>query len=258
MSTIPKAKYCQIIDLTVIPDSWDHYPTLEYTQVNHCNFSGLTESTRVERSRLTKTHLHSDGGGKSRIERSTFSDCDIQQVVIERSEIERSVLDGVKIERSKISGATLSGPKVRIERSMLEKCDVKGSGKIERSNIKESLLEDAKVDRSNVASSYVTKTSIERGNVEDCDIADCKIQRTNFQGMYLRNGIWEKNNLVGRVDKSKEVIIKRKDEIPTKEKNEVCLKICVATPGLTRFSSPLQPLARQDLLGTQTPRPSPK
>lgn len=223
MSTIPKAKFCQIVDLTVSPERWDSYPTLDRTQINQCNFNGLTESTRVERSRLTRTHLHSDGSGKSRIDRSTFTDCDVQQVVSGRSEIESSFLNDVEIDRSKISGATLSGPKMKIERSVLKKCDVKGYGKIERSEIKASLVEDSKVVRSNVTSSYVTKTIIERGNVESCDIGDCKIERTDFRGMYLRNGIWERNNLIGRLDKTKDVIIKRTEEMPTEERREVCL-----------------------------------
>jgi len=230
MSTIPKAKSCQIVDLTVTPEQWDSYPTLDRTHINQCNFSGLTASTRVERSRLTKTYLHSDSSGKSRIGRSTFTDCDVQQVIIERSEIESSVLNGVTIERSKIRGATLSCPQMKIERSVLENCNVKGNGKIERSGIKASLVKDSKVVRSNVTSSYVTKTIIERGNIDNCDIGDCKIQRTDFQGMYLRNGIWERNNLVGRLDKSKEVIIKRTEEMPTEEKREL-LASSTGAPG---------------------------
>jgi len=220
MSTTPKAKRSHINDLTVIPDDWDHHPTMEYTHVNQCKFSGLTGSTRIERCELTNTHLHSDGTGKSRIERTVLKDCDVQHVQIERSEIHKSILDSVRVERSKVAVATLSGPKLRVERSMLESCDVKGKGKIEHSHVKESLLEDVNVDRCDVKSSYVTKSRLERANVEDCDIGDCKIQRTNFRGMYLRNGIWERNDLVGRVDKTKEVIIKRKDEMTTKEVEE--------------------------------------
>jgi uncharacterized protein YjbI with pentapeptide repeats len=229
MSAIPKAKFCQIVDLTVIPDQWDSYPTLSHAHINQCNFNGLSESTRVERSSLTRTYLHSDGSGKSHIERSALTDCDVQQVVSGRSEIESSFLNGVQIDRSKISGATLSGPKLKVERSVLDKCDVKGYGKIERSGIKASLVEDSMVVRSNVTGSSVIKTTIERGNVDNCDIGDCKIQRTDFQGMYLRNGIWERNNLVGRLDKTKDVIIKRTEEMLTKGICEVCLKICAAT-----------------------------
>jgi len=215
MSTIPKARYCQIVDLAVTPEKWDSYPTLDRTHINQCSFSGLTESTYVERSRLTRTHLHSDGSGKSRIDRSTLTDCNVQQVVSDRCEVESSFLKDVRIERSKISGATLSGPNLKIERSELENCDVKGYGKVERSGIKVSLVEDSKVARSNVTSSFLTNTTIERGNVDGCDIGNCKIQRTKFQDMYLRNGIWERDNLVGRVDKTKEVIIKRADEMLT-------------------------------------------
>jgi len=224
MSTTPKAKRCHIADLTVTPDDWDHHPTMEYSHVNHCKFSGLTGSTRIERCELTNTHLHSDGTGKSHIERSVLKDCDVQHAQIERSEIHKSLLDGVRIERSKLVVATLSGPKLKVERSVLESCDIKGMGKIERSNVKESLLEDARVEWGNVRSSYVTKSSVERSNVEDCDVGDCKIQRTNFRGMYLRNGIWERNDLVGRVDKTKEVVIKRKDEMEREEsdKDKVC------------------------------------
>jgi uncharacterized protein YjbI with pentapeptide repeats len=213
MSTIPKAKRCHIADLTVTPNDWDHHPAMEYSHVNHCKFSGLTGSTHIERCELVNTNLHSDGTAKSRIERSVLKDCDVQHAEIERSDIHKSLLDGVRIERSKLVVATLSGPKLKVERSVLESCDIKGKGKIERSNVKESLLEDVRVEWSNVKSSYVTKSSLERANVEDCDVGDCKIQRTNFRGMYLRNGIWERNDLVGRVDKTKEVIIKHKDEM---------------------------------------------
>jgi len=217
MSSTPKAKRCHIVDLTVIPDDWDHHPAMEYSHINHCKFSNLTTSTRIERSELSNTYLHSDGTAKSRLERSVLKDCDVQHAEIERSEIHKGFLDGVRIERSKLVIATLSGPKLKVERSELESCDIKGKGKIDRSNVKESLLEDARVEWCNVKLSYVTKSSLERANIEDCDIGDCKIQRTNFRGMYMRNGIWERNDLVGRVDKTKEVIIKRKDEMAREE-----------------------------------------
>ena len=266
MSSTPKAKRCHIADLTVSPDDWDHHPAMEYSHVNHCKFSGLTGSTRIERCELTNTQLHSDGTGKSRIERSVLKDSDVQHAEIERSEIHKSILDSVRIERSKLVVATLSGPKLKVERSVLESCDAKGKGKIERSNVKESLLEDARVEWSNIKSSFVTKSSVERAHVEDCDIGDCKIQRTDFRGMYLRNGIWDRNDLVGRVDKTKEVIIKRKDEVVTEkpDKEKVCnFEIACSTtiwtdehhqPATT--SGPEEPTWNPDVKAMPTP-PSP-
>lgn len=217
MSSTPKAKRSQIVDLVVVPDSWESHPTIEYSHINSCKFEGLSSDNRIERSRFTNVALSSDGTDKSKVERSVVKDSDIRHSIIERSEIQGSKIDAARVERSRFTLATVIGPKVKIERSIFEECEVRRESKIERSNLTQVLLENSKVEFSNLKSSFVTNSKLERANVTDCDIGDCKIQRTNFTGMYLRNGIWERGDLVGRVDKTKEVIIKPKSEMPALE-----------------------------------------
>lgn len=214
MSSIPKAKRSTVSDLVVTPDNWDSYPTVEYSHIDSCRFEGLNSGTRIERSRFTNVNINSDGTAKSRIERSILKDSEIRHSSIERSEIRGTKMSDAEVERSRFTLATIAGPKARIERSIFDQCDVKGKCKIERSNMKEVLLEETNLENANINSSFVTKSKIERSNITDCDIGDCKIERTNFTGMYLRNGIWKRGDLVGRVDKTQEVIIKPKSEIP--------------------------------------------
>ena len=215
MSSTPKAKRSQVADLVVVPDSWDSHPTIEYSHIKSCKFEGLNSGNRIERSRFTNVALSSDGSDKSKIERSVIKDTDIRHSVIERSEIQGSKIDTARVERSRFTLATLTGPKVTVERSVFEECEVKGDSKIERSNLTQVLIANSKVESSNMKSSFVTNSRLERATITDCDVGDCKIQRTNFTGMYLRNGIWERGDLVGRVDKTKEVICKQKSEMPS-------------------------------------------
>jgi hypothetical protein len=49
--------------------------------------------------------------------------------------------------------------------------------------------------------------------VVDCDVSDCKINGTNFNGKVLRNGVWKNGDLVGRIDYSKEVVVRNKGEV---------------------------------------------
>jgi uncharacterized protein YjbI with pentapeptide repeats len=214
MSSIPKAKRSTISGLVVEPDNWDSYPTVEYSHIDSCRFEGLNSNTRFERSRFTNVNINSDGTAKSRIERSILKDSEIRHSSIERSEIRGTKMSDAVIERSRFTLVTVTGPKARIERSIFDQCDIKGKCKIERTNMKEVLLEETSMETVNINSSFVTKSRIERSNITDCDIGDCKIERTNFTGMYLRNGIWKRGDLVGRVDKTREVIIKPKSEMP--------------------------------------------
>lgn len=202
-----------ISDLVVEPDNWDSYPTVEYSHINSCRFEGLNSNTRIERSKFMNVNINSDGTAKSRIERSVLKDSEIRHSSIERSQIQGTKMSDAAIERSRFTLATITGPKARIERSIFDQCDVKGKCKIERTNMQEVLIEETNVEIANINSSFITKSRIERSNIADCDIGDCKIERTNFSGMYLRNGIWKRGDLVGRVNKTQEVIIKPKSEM---------------------------------------------
>lgn len=221
MSSIPKAKRSEIKGLIVVPDKWDSYPSVEYSHIDACRFEGLDSNTRIERSRFTNVNINSDGTAKSRIERSVIKDSELRHAIIERSEIRGTKVNDARVERSRFTLTTIAGPKSRIERSIFEQVDVKGKCKIERTNMKEVIIEDSDINIGNLKSSYITKSKIERSNVTECDIGDCKIQRTNFTGMYLRNGIWDRGDLTGRIDKTKEVIIKSISEMPPPELTKV-------------------------------------
>lgn len=212
-STIPKAARSNITNLTVIPDTWDSYPTIERSIIDSCTFA--EHNAVVERSRLTYVTISSalgpgakKGSGKTVIERSILHDTKGTNACIERSKLLHSTVSQCKIKRSVIQNSEISGPKAKIEASEIYSSLVKGNTRIERSPVNNTIAEDCKLIRSRLDGVTLRKTTVEKSTLKNCNVEDCKLERTHFSGMYLRNAICDGGVLVGRVHKKKEVIMR--------------------------------------------------
>ena len=216
MSTIPKAKRSTFKHLTVNPDDWDHYPTVEHSTVTSCHFENLSAATKLDRCTLKDVTLQSREGSVNRgnlIDRSDLMDCEIIDSRVDRSELRTSTIYDAHVERSPMKNVRLVGPRLKVERSQLENCEILGKSVLERSVIKDSLLEEVRLERSIATRSYVTNSTFDRSTVEDCDVNDCKLEGTHFVGMILRNGCWKGGDLVKRLDPKLEVTVIKKSDI---------------------------------------------
>lgn len=54
----------------------------------------------------------------------------------------------------------------------------------------------------------ISQSTIKDACLDDCDIDGCRILKGKFSGLWLRNGIWEGGELVGKVKEGEEVVVK--------------------------------------------------
>ncbi|KAK2734212.1 hypothetical protein FQN55_002879 [Onygenales sp. PD_40] len=54
----------------------------------------------------------------------------------------------------------------------------------------------------------VARSVVRNARVEDCDVEGCEIEGGSFSGLWLRNGVWRGDELVGRVRVGEEVVVK--------------------------------------------------
>ena len=219
-SVVPKASRSTVKNLTVEPDKWDFYPTIERSTVENCKFTNLHETTKIERSTLKEVTLH-------------------------------SLNSPITIERSTIAGGTLSSAKC-VERSELVGCDVGKGASFNRSKCIKSIVSNgASVERSTLKHCLVADAScIERSELVDCEVVSCKLSRTKMQGMLLRNGVWDRNDLVGRVNQHEEVIcrpIDHKFDPMPQQLNVVLVPGTAPAPGAAVNEGPASPVRSESM-----------
>ncbi|KAF1811338.1 hypothetical protein P152DRAFT_450468 [Eremomyces bilateralis CBS 781.70] len=210
-------------------------PSIDRSDLKHCTFTNLTSATRIDRSTLSSITLtsganpdnpadfHSNSPYKSTIERSFLRSSALSDVHIERStvkdskisaaakvegaEVEQSVVEGATVERSVVKGAEVMGRGVVVERSQ-----VVGSSVVAGREGRERGEGKTWVSRSQVKGSLVVGSRVERGEITECEVEGCQISRSSFKGRVLRNGVWDRGNLVGRVRKDEEVVDVSREE----------------------------------------------
>lgn len=240
MSSVPKARKSTISDLTVTPDKWDFYPSVERSVLRSCNFTNLSSSTYIRHSKLkdvdlsspatptagtpttptaasisTSTTVSAITSKPSYIEHSNISSTAISASYILKSELESSALTNVThMSRTMATTTTFTSPS-HIDRSQFHNSQVSDrETSVDKSSVRNSSISGgSSVSKSKITEgSSVHNSSLEKADLEDCDIDDCLVEKTRFKGMVLRNGIWRKGDLVGRRRRDVEVVAEKKSE----------------------------------------------
>ncbi|KAK2745423.1 hypothetical protein FQN57_003766 [Myotisia sp. PD_48] len=225
MSRIPKARKSTITDLTVEPDEWDSYPVIENSVITSCKFTNLSSATRVRHSQLKDVQISpavsltgekiSSKANGSYIEHSTITSSELLASYIEHSDIQHcSIVQVGRIEHSTARVSEFRNCR-NIERSSVIQSHIsEANSDVIRSNVTKSLIKNgSQVLKSNISDSSVARSHIEKSELINCDVNDCKIKATNFKDMVLRNGIWDKGDLVGRVSRDAEVVVTSKKDV---------------------------------------------
>ncbi|EER25242.1 hypothetical protein D8B26_007858 [Coccidioides posadasii str. Silveira] len=221
MSSVPKARRSNVSGLTVTPDKWDYYPSIERSDVKSCSFTNLSSSTHIRHSKLNDVHVLSENGRGSYIERCDLSRCTISDSYIERSRLRDSRASHVgRMDRSTASRSEFVGAQT-VERSSFQDSRVGGQTAVSRSEVKKcslgggSRVQDSVLDRVSLWDS-----TADRVVLKNCDVKDCKMSKTNLSGMVLRYGIWNNGDLVGRTSREHEVIATSLEEWNAREERD--------------------------------------
>lgn len=148
---------------------------------------------------------------------------------IRRCKIALSSITGSYVKRSSVANSTLSTlPSVKwshikdslltniltLKKANVESSTVSNVLYIRRATITASTISDViRIKKATTTGSLLRRVALlERSTIKDCVVCDCIIYKTDFEGMVLENGIWRDGCLVGRVDQSKEVVVRAVEE----------------------------------------------
>jgi hypothetical protein len=97
-----------------------------------------------------------------------------------------------------------------LKRAKMEFATVSNVVYIRRATIIASIISDViRIKKATITDSLLRRVAlVERSTIKNCVANDCIIYKTDFEGMVLENGIWRDGCLVGRVDQSKEVVVR--------------------------------------------------
>ncbi|KAL1965461.1 hypothetical protein VTN77DRAFT_5717 [Rasamsonia byssochlamydoides] len=172
----------------------------------HGNHSGSQTERQLHRARgADKTSVVD-----SHVKRSKLDSCSVSGArLVEYCTLSNCSLTSPKrLERVKARSTNFFGA-IQGERSEFEDSVVLGKSYVERCVVKTSVIADSSYcERSELEAVVMTRSRAERAKLKNCDVMDCQISGTDFEGMILKNGIWRKGDLVGRVSKDAEVVMK--------------------------------------------------
>jgi hypothetical protein len=249
MSTIPKARQSDVVDVTVTPNGWDDHPEISRSNITTCTFKDVSSATKISRSELLQSTIQPSSTKKgTRIDRSKVHDSQIFSAVVGRSKLYHCTVTDAKVDRSKLENCDVVAPNnigrtkaqstkfvssKLVERSQLDNSVVLGESTLERCIVRDSIVADkTSCERTELDSSIITRSQIERSKILDCDVMDCVMERTDFKGMILKYGIWKRGDLIGRTSNEHEVVIKpREKPLPTAESSSPLPKPSVQTSG---------------------------
>ncbi|KGQ01053.1 hypothetical protein PAAG_12246 [Paracoccidioides lutzii Pb01] len=93
---------------------------------------------------------------------------------------------------------------------------------IQKSDIRNSIIgpSPCTISRARLRKVKISCSTVADACLDDCDVADCMISKGRFSGLWLRNGIWEGGELVGKMKEGEDVVIKARGfaEIEEKER----------------------------------------
>ncbi|KLJ11857.1 hypothetical protein EMPG_13004 [Blastomyces silverae] len=93
---------------------------------------------------------------------------------------------------------------------------------VNKSDIRDSIVGPlpCTISRSKLNNVKISQSTVKDACLDDCDIDGCRIVKAKFSGLWLRNGIWEDGELVGKVNEEEEVVVKARNfaEIEARER----------------------------------------
>ncbi|PGH03650.1 hypothetical protein GX51_03914 [Blastomyces parvus] len=252
----PAISHSHLYDITL--DSLNPATTIRHTFIRHSTVKS-NKSTTVSGSNSNNESANrgdSGGDGTSVISQSHMSHCTISGSNIDCCSIRRTTLSNAEcVSSSQVRGSTILGTG-RISQSKLKNAQflctsddyndnssssnnnnnstipnpVTNTTKTEvnKSDIRDSTVGPlpCTISRSRLTNVKISQSTVKDACLNDCDIDGCRIVKAKFSGLWLRNGIWEDGELVGKVREGEDVVVKAKNfaEIEERERERERLR----------------------------------
>ncbi|OJD14213.1 hypothetical protein AJ78_05427 [Emergomyces pasteurianus Ep9510] len=257
---IPSAKHSTLTSLTLLPtNSSAYHPTISHSHLHGLTFDSLNPSTIIRHSFIRHSTVESNIPITER-ESSNKEDSSSSSIAskndsstISQSHVTRCTISGSNVDCSSVRETTLSNAEY-ISGSQVRNSTLSGTGRISQCKIRNAQCLDTTgdnritpnavtnttktemnksdirdstvgpspctINRSKLCKVKVSQSAIIDASLNDCDIDGCRIVKGKFSGLWLRNGIWEGGELVGKVKEGEEVVLKARNfaEIEEMEK----------------------------------------
>ncbi|KAK2808011.1 hypothetical protein FQN50_005093 [Emmonsiellopsis sp. PD_5] len=228
-TSYPTITHCNLLSCTF--DSLTPFTSISHAYMRQTTIKSPPASDTIPSSpsgKPTATALsESSNISHAKIAHSTISASRIEQSDIRNSTISRAEFIG----QTKCIDSTISGT------GRIEHCKIKNSqclppttptptpatatpttsdggvgaagSSMKHSSIQGSTIGEACVIvQSKLCDVRVARSVVRDARVEDCDVEGCEITGGSFSGLWLRNGVWKGDELVGRVREGEEVVVK--------------------------------------------------
>ncbi|PKY07207.1 hypothetical protein P168DRAFT_287695 [Aspergillus campestris IBT 28561] len=197
-------------------------PNITRSTITTCTFQSLSSSDRIHRSDLSTVDLTNppppldpkdkDKAKKSKkppavtVSRTKASNSTLTRSSARRCTLADSELVDVPAARSVVADSSTLRDVPSIRRTSAEKSLVEKSS-LARCGVKDSTVSESVVCRSTLDKVRLLRCKVKRTTLVECDVEDCEIFRTEFKGMRLRNGVWKKGRLIGKVAEGEVIAI---------------------------------------------------
>lgn len=197
-------------------------PNIIRSTITTCTFQSLSSSDRIHRSDLSTVDLTNlprpldpkdkDKGKKSKkppavtITRTEASNSTLTRSSARLCTLNDSELVDVPAARSVVAKCSTLRDVPSIRRTTAEKSLVEKSS-LARCGLKDTTVSDSVVCRSKLDKVRLLRCRVKRTTLVECDVEDCEIFRTEFKGMRLKNGVWKKGRLIGKVAEGEVIAI---------------------------------------------------
>ncbi|KKZ67603.1 hypothetical protein EMCG_06662 [[Emmonsia] crescens] len=223
----PTISHSHLYSLTL--DNLSPSTSIRHTLIRHTTVKSnksRTESDSSNNEESSSSSSSSSENGSSTISQSHIAHCTILGSSIDCSSLRKTTLSNAEyVSGSQIRNSTLSGTgrisqcKMRHSQCLRTPDDnntaantVTNTTKttINKSEIRDSIIGPlpCTINRSRLRKVKISQSTIKDACLDDCDIDGCRILKGKFSGLWLRNGIWEGGELVGKVKEGEEVVVK--------------------------------------------------
>ncbi|KAH8704008.1 hypothetical protein BGW36DRAFT_94933 [Talaromyces proteolyticus] len=210
-------------------DKGDSYPYINRSAVESCTFENLTNATSIHRSKLNAVILRETpqylnfatkdnckcGGSNSDNKGSYIKFCNIDTSSVEDSDLRRSkIQDSTLISVAQIKWSEIRGSRI-INSGSIKRCEIDETVLWNATGLRWSIVKKAdltdcsRIKRSTIQESTLKNSIVSHSSLSGCEVKDCAIYRTTFEDLILENGIWKHGTLVGRIDETKDVVIRQ-------------------------------------------------
>ncbi|OAX84111.1 hypothetical protein ACJ72_01523 [Emergomyces africanus] len=219
---IPTAKHSTLTSLTLLPtNSSEYHPTISHSHLYRLTLDSLSPSTTIRHTFIRHSTQHHftepynplhNLKQQHRLQQLARGYPVERTVCIRFSSAQLHPISLGRVSQCKIISSQILGTPKENDNTPNAVTNTTKT-EINKSDIRDSTIGPlpCTINRSRLGKVKVSQSTINDACLDDCDVDGCRILKGKFSGLWLRNGIWEGGELVGKVTEGEEVVVKARN-----------------------------------------------